>query len=70
MIQQPNKAETIERVLKQTGGQFTPMKHGKFYGRLESDKPTGHGMFEFLNGDIFCGNFKGTITGTGTRLVI
>lgn len=65
MYQQPNKTDIIDKAMRMAGGQVTNMKNGKFYGRLESDRPAGNGMFEFLNGDTYCGSFKGGITGLG-----
>lgn len=70
MIQQPNKAEVVNRARQQAGGQVTTMKFGRFYGKMEADKPAGNGMFEFTNGDIYCGTFNGGITGTGNKRII
>jgi hypothetical protein len=45
MFQQPNKLEIVNRAKQQTGGQSTPMKNGRYYGRLENNLPVGNGMF-------------------------
>lgn len=45
MLQQPNKLEIVNRARQQAGGQSTTMKNGRYYGRLDGNRPVGNGMF-------------------------
>ena len=48
------------------GNQPTQFRHGKYYGKSDPSGPAGEGVFEFANGDVYCGNFlRSAINGQG-----
>lgn len=64
---QIDREQTI-RAAKQAAGPVQPvqLRHGRYFGRTDATGPTGQGLMEFMNGDVYCGSFaRGNINGQG-----
>lgn len=65
-MMQQDRDQVIRQVKQAAGNNPTQLRYGRYYGRADQSGPIGNGVFEYSNGDVYCGSFlKGNINGQG-----